>query len=170
MSLHKGVLLSLIFWLPLLHIWYRMMKLPFICKYPTWRTSSLYVFPLMCLQELFSNPILHRATAKALSVDLDVKFLSCLKKPVMTKRASLGASFVSGVNGKSYGKSPMPSSVNRTSHSQPSPIPAVPAAPREPIKEAVVVLAEGILILIPFSHAREACVRTSSTVFSSTRS
>ena len=49
----------------------------------------------------FSNPILHRATAKASSVNLDVKFLGRLKKPVMTKRASLGASSVSGVNGKS---------------------------------------------------------------------
>ena len=148
MDVSQGVLLSLIFLLPLLHIWYRMMKSPFVCKYPTSRTSSLYVFPLMCLREPFSNPILHRATAKASSVDSLVwtsTFLGHLKNPVMTKRW-LGASSVSG--GKSDEKFPTPSSIPGTEPLTSSP------APREPRTEAVVVLAEGIiLILISFAHA-----------------
>ena len=117
------MLWSLILLLPLLHIWYRMMKLPFFSKYPTSRISSLYVFPLLWLRELFFQPHFALGYCEGIvsrSSGLDVKFLGRLKKPVMTKRASLGASSVSGLNAKSDGKSSTPSSMTGTEPPSPA--------------------------------------------------
>ena len=103
-----------------------MTKLPFFSKYPTSRISSLYVFPLIWLRKLFSNPIFHRITAYCEGIvgrfsGLGVKFLGHLKKPVMTKRASLGASSVSDVHTKSARKSPTTSSMTYTEPPSPAP-------------------------------------------------
>ena len=151
--------MSLISLLPLLHLWYRMMKLPSFSKYRTSRISSLYVFPLIWLRELFFQP--HFAQGYCEGVvgrfsGLDVKFLSRLKKPVMTKRASLGASsFLVSMQ-------KVPDAIQHDGYrtSQPHPLPAVPTAPREPRTEAIVIVI----------HAQETWVQTASTVFSSTRS
>jgi len=36
--------------------------------YPTWRISSLYAYSLLWLQELYSNPMFHSASAKVLLI------------------------------------------------------------------------------------------------------
>ena len=100
----------LIFLLLLPYLSNRMMKSPCFSKSPTWTISSWYVS--LCFENL---RVTHVAQGYCEGVvgrfsGLDVKFLGRLKKPVMTKRASLGAASVSALSGKSDGKSPTSSS------------------------------------------------------------
>jgi len=83
----------------------------------------------MCLREHFFQPHIAQGYCKGVISrfsGLEVKFLGRLKKPVMTKRASLSASSVSGVNGKNDAKSPTPSSMTGTEPPTPSPTPYQP--------------------------------------------
>ena len=152
----------MIFLLSLLHIWYRTTNSPSFSKYPTSRTSSLYVFPLMWPQELFFQPHLAQGYCEGVVSRLsclDMKFLCRFKKPVVTKRASFRASSASGVNANSDGEFP-----GAIQHSGYCPTPYQSFPQRCESQER-----RRLFILIPFSHIREMRVRTLS-IFSSTKS
>ena len=76
-------------------------------------------FLLVCtLIDLVSfNPILYRAIAKASSIIWFRRQVT--QKPMMTKRASLGANCVSGISAKCDAKSPPPSSMSTPTGTKP---------------------------------------------------
>ena len=86
-------------------------------KYPTSKTSILY----WCGLEKFFPGQGYCEGVVGRFTGLDVKFLGCLKKPFLTKRALLGASSPSGVNTKSDGQSPIVSSMTVTEPPSPGP-------------------------------------------------
>jgi hypothetical protein len=142
------------------------MKLPSFFIYltvPTWRISFVYVFSLMWLRELSSNPIFYGATAKASLILWFGRQVSRSPQKTCDDQTSIIGRFLcSGVSAKIDGKFPLPSSMNTPTGTEPPSPPAISIAKNQGSRRPC----GGHPHPHPqIPHSREAWVWTPSTVF-----